>query len=29
MCPLVDHVPEEARRSVDLTGLGAAFGERP
>jgi adenylate kinase len=30
MRPLVDHVPEEARRPVDLTGLGAAFGaERP
>jgi adenylate kinase len=27
MRPLVDHVPEEARRPVDLTGLGAAFGE--
>jgi adenylate kinase len=27
MRPLVDHVPEEARRSVDLSGLGAAFGE--
>lgn len=26
MRPLVDHVPEHARRSVDLTGLGAAFG---
>lgn len=24
--PLVDHVPEEARRPIDLTGLGAAFG---
>jgi adenylate kinase len=28
MRPLVDHVPEEARRPVDLTGLGAAFGDR-
>jgi adenylate kinase len=28
MRPLVDHVPESARRSVDLTGLDAAFGER-
>jgi adenylate kinase len=27
MRPLVDLVPEEARRSVDLTGLGAAFGD--
>jgi adenylate kinase len=27
MRPLVDHVPEHARRPVDLTGLGAAFGE--
>jgi adenylate kinase len=27
MRPLVDHVPEHARRSVDLTGLGAAFGD--
>jgi len=26
---LVDHVPDEARRSIDLTGLGAAFGSRP
>jgi adenylate kinase len=26
MRPLVDHVPEEARRAIDLTGLGAAFG---
>ncbi|WP_229070901.1 adenylate kinase [Actinoplanes sp. DH11] len=26
MRPLVQHVPEHARRSVDLTGLGAAFG---
>lgn len=26
MRPLVDHVPEYARRSVDLTGLGDAFG---
>jgi adenylate kinase len=27
MRPLIDHVPEHARRSVDLTGLGAAFGK--
>jgi adenylate kinase len=27
MRPLVDHVPEHIRRSVDLTGLGAAFGQ--
>jgi adenylate kinase len=27
MRPLVDHVPEGARRSIDLTGLGAAFGQ--
>lgn len=27
MAPLVDHVPEHARRSIDLTGLGAAFGQ--
>ena len=27
MRPLVDHVPEDARRSIDLTGLGAAFGQ--
>jgi adenylate kinase len=27
MNPLVDHVPEQVRRPVDLTGLGAAFGE--
>jgi adenylate kinase len=26
MRPLVDHVPEAARRPIDLTGLGAAFG---
>jgi adenylate kinase len=26
MRPLVDHVPEGARRAVDLTGLGRAFG---
>ena len=26
MRPLIDYVPESARRSVDLTGLGAAFG---
>ena len=29
MRPLVDHVPEEARRPVDLTSLGLAFGETP
>jgi adenylate kinase len=28
MRPLVDHVPEEVRRPVDLTSLGAAFGEQ-
>jgi adenylate kinase len=27
MRPLVDHVPEGARRAVDLTSLGAAFGQ--
>jgi adenylate kinase len=27
MSSLVDLVPENARRSIDLTGLGAAFGE--
>jgi adenylate kinase len=27
--PLVDHVPEEARRPIDLTSLGRAFGEAP
>jgi adenylate kinase len=26
MRPLVDYVPEEARRPIDLTSLGAAFG---
>jgi adenylate kinase len=26
MRSLVDHVPEHARRPIDLTGLGAAFG---
>jgi adenylate kinase len=25
--PLVNHVPAEARRPIDLTGLGAAFGD--
>jgi adenylate kinase len=25
--PMVDHVPEEARRPIDLTSLAAAFGE--
>jgi adenylate kinase len=29
MRPLVDHVPEEARRPVDLTSLGVAFGAAP
>jgi adenylate kinase len=29
MRPLVDHVPEGARRSVDLTSLGVAFGAAP
>lgn len=28
MAPLVDHVPEHSRRSIDLTGLGAAFGRQ-
>jgi adenylate kinase len=28
MRPLLDHVPEHARRPVDLTGLGAAFGSK-
>jgi adenylate kinase len=27
MRPLLDYVPEHARRPVDLTGLGAAFGD--
>jgi adenylate kinase len=27
MRPLVQHVPEHARRSIDLTGLGGAFGQ--
>ena len=27
MRPLVDFVPESARQSIDLTGLGAAFGQ--
>jgi hypothetical protein len=27
MRALVDHVPPEARRPIDLTSLGAAFGE--
>jgi hypothetical protein len=26
MSPLLEHVPEHARRPLDLTGLGAAFG---
>jgi adenylate kinase len=26
MRPLIDYVPDEARRAIDLTGLGAAFG---
>ncbi len=29
MRPLVNLVPESARRPVDLTGLGAAFGDPP
>jgi adenylate kinase len=29
MRPLVDHVPEAARRPIDLSGLGAAFGAEP
>ena len=29
MRPLVDHVPPGARRPIDLTGLGAAFGQPP
>jgi adenylate kinase len=29
MRTFVDHVPEQARSAVDLTGLGAAFGEEP
>ena len=28
MSPLLDFVPESARRPIDLTGLGAAFGEK-
>jgi adenylate kinase len=27
MRPLIDHVPEHVRQPVDLTGLGAAFGQ--
>ncbi len=27
MRPLIDFVPESARQSIDLTGLGAAFGQ--
>jgi adenylate kinase len=27
MRPLLDYVPEHARKPIDLTGLGAAFGE--
>jgi adenylate kinase len=27
MKPLIDHVPEDARQSIDLTTLGAAFGQ--
>jgi adenylate kinase len=27
MRSFVDRVPEQSRRAVDLTGLGAAFGE--
>ncbi len=29
MRPMVEHVPPEMRRPVDLTGLGAAFGAPP
>ena len=29
MRPMVDHVPPELRRPIDLTGLGAAFGAPP
>ena len=29
MRSLVDHVPEESRRAVDLTSLGVAFGAAP
>jgi adenylate kinase len=29
LSPLVDQVPEESRRSIDLTGLAAAFGDQP
>jgi adenylate kinase len=29
MRPLVDHVPGETRRAVDLTSLGVAFGATP
>lgn len=28
MRPLLDHVPESARRPIDLTGLSAAFGTK-
>jgi hypothetical protein len=28
MRPLVDHVPEHVRRSIDLTGLDAPFGQK-
>jgi adenylate kinase len=28
MRPLIDHVPEHARRSIDLTGLDVAFGTK-
>jgi hypothetical protein len=27
MRSIVDRVPESSRRPIDLTGLGAAFGE--
>ncbi|WP_328475382.1 adenylate kinase [Actinoplanes sp. NBC_00393] len=27
MRPLIDHVPEHVRQPIDLTGLGAAFGQ--
>jgi hypothetical protein len=26
---LTDRVPEQGRRTIDLTGLGDAFGDRP
>jgi adenylate kinase len=27
MRPFIDHIPDHSRRSVDLTGLGDAFGD--